>query len=421
MRRYLLPLLASGAALLPNLAYGRDLWAADSGDRYISLNSALKSVLLLGDQPDPLPGATATNFWRLRFDLQTVPAPWLETELAYEQRVLLEANPGSVGGGNEFLPPTRELPYRIIPLGSAPIDQEGLLYEQGFDRLAAGVRGDWGRVKVGRQAVGFGRSTFFTALDVLAPFGTFQVDQEWKGGVDALDAVYQFSNTASFGLTAAGEDGFRDGAALGRVQGYLGDFDALLLGGKRSEDMMIGLASSTQVLDAALSAELAFFKTDGRGLDSAQIGEDWVIKAVAGGSYSFDLLNGLIWVTEYHFNGFGIRDVREDPSALTNSAWIARFRRGDFQTIGRQEVATSLTLTIDENVTANGYTVISGRDGSGLGAIGGTWNYSNNLSLDLNLFGAWGRTATGGPTGLALGSEYGSTPLTVYVSLRFYD
>ncbi|MCH2110474.1 MAG: hypothetical protein MK135_14220, partial [Polyangiaceae bacterium] len=274
---------------------------------------------------------------------------------------------------------------------------------------------------LGRQAIGFGRATFFTVVDVLAPFGTFQVDQEWKSGVDAFDIEWQAFDQVALGFTAAAESDFSNGAFLGRIQPTFGDIDFLFLGGKRSEDWMAALSTSMALLDAEFHGEFGFFFTDGRGVPQAQIANSTVIKAVVGGSYTFQLLSGLTWLTEYHFNGFGLSDIPDQEAELLESDWQARFLRGDFQSVGQQEIATSLNLTINESFSAYSYGVVSGEDGSGLASVGGTWNYSDNFSLDLNSFIPWGRapnTDSGSPV---LRSEYGASPWTVYASMRFYD
>lgn len=407
---------------LPQKAAARDLWSDDSGDRYLSLNSALKSSLLLSTPLYTATDTQGTNFWRLRLDADTAVTPWFTANVAYEQRVIQSTETGGLGTGQALLPQSENLPYRVIPMGGAIISEPQLLYEQGLDRLSATVRGDWGQVTLGRQAIGFGRSSFFTALDVLAPFGTFQVDTEWKLGVDALNAEWQVGDRVALGFTAAAAEDFSNGAFLGRVQSTVGDLDVLLLGGKRSEDYMAGAASSMPVLDAEMHGEAAVFFTDGVGVIAPQIGNDIVFKAVIGGSYSFDVLGGLMLLSEYHFNGFGLSDIPAQQSALADPAYIARLERGDSQTLGQHEVAANLSLNVDDALSTYGYAVVSAQDGSGLGALGGTWNYSNAISLDLSAFIPWGKSPDiQNPASATLRSEYGASPFTVYLSLRLYD
>lgn len=411
------------AAMAPSRnTQARDLWTDETGDRYVSLNSALKSSLILSTPLYTSAETVSTNFWRLRLDLDSAITPWLTANVAYEQRVTATSSAQVLGTGSALLPQASNLPYRVVPMGGPIIDEPQLLYDQGLDRLSASVRGDFGQVTLGRQAIGFGRSSFFTALDVLAPFGVFQVDTEWKAGVDALNAEWQVGDRVALGFVAAAGPDFSQGAFLGRVQSTLGDVDLLALGGKRSEDWMVGVASSMPVWDAEMHGEGAVFYTDGDGVVSPQMGEDVVFKAVIGGSYSFNVLSGLMFLTEYHFNGFGMNDIPAQQEALLDPDYLARFARGDFQTLGQHEIAANLALTINESLTAYTYAVVSAQDGSGQGALGGTWDYSEAVSLDLSAFAPWGAA----PEPLdamdpGLQSEYGAGSLSVFMSIRVYD
>ena len=73
------------------------------------------------------------------------------------------------------------------------------------------------------------------------------------------------------------------------------------------------------------------------------------------------------------------------------------------------------------NFIGTGYAVMSARDGSGMAGLGAVWNYSNNLSLDGNVFVPWGAGASAVNGLPALGSEYGIGGTTVYIGIRVYD
>ncbi len=397
----------------------RELWASDQGDDYVSLNSALKSVVLVGEPRDDTSPTSASNFWRGRATLDIGVDSWFEASLAYEQRIIISSAGGTAG--QLLLPQSSSLPYQVKPLGNAIVDESNFSYLQAIDRAAITLRGEWGRAVIGRQAIGLGRSSFFTVVDVLAPFGTFQVDQEWKSGVDAFDIEWQLTPDWSFGFSEAAERNFSDAAFLARSSYNFGDADLLILAGQRSEDWLVAAASSWVLFDAAFYAELGSFFTDGSGVMDAQIGQDTVIKGTFGGSYTFDVLAGMTLAGEYHFNGFGMQNIERQQRELADPDYLRRFSRGDFQTLGQHELALSLNLTINEMVRSYGYAVVSGQDGSGLFSVGATMDASDAFSLDLSGFVPWGKNEADQGSIPSLESEYGSSPLTVYLSMRFYD
>ncbi len=415
-RRRLSVVVAAVCLLGAGDAAARELYLSPDGQDTLNLSSALKSAVLLSEPSSGQSGASGVNFWRARSTLDANFDSWFSASVAYEQRVL--ASSSGTGFGDALLPPSN-LPYRVQSLGSSFADEPDLSWTQALDRALLSVQGEWGRATLGRQAIGFGRSTFFSVSDVLAPFGTFQIDQEWKSGVDAFDIEWQLSPSWSVGLSEAAERDFSDGALLGRTSLNLGDADVLLLGGRRSQDWMAALASSAALLDAEVHGELGVFFTDGAGVAEPQLGDDTVLKGVVGASYNFDVLFGLMVLGEYHFNGFGLSDIPSQQLRLADAGYVARFQRGDFQTLGRHEFALSGNLVINEVLRGYGYSIVSGQDASGLGALGLTIDASDGFSLDVSGFFPWGKAPRDGSP--LLRSEYGAAPMTAYVSMRFYD
>ncbi len=385
----------------------------------VGLDSALKSAVLIANPVENSEATTASNFWRGRMTLQSSFGENFGFSVAYEQRALISSEP--LSGSQALLPQYAALPYQVQPISAALADESHFSWRHALDRAALTIRGDWGRAVLGRQAIGFGRSNFFSVVDVLAPFGTFQVDQEWKSGIDAFDIEWQLTPDWSVGFTEAAEHDFEQGAFLARTTYNWGAADLLVLGGKRSEDWMLATASSWALLDAEFHAELGAFVTDGNGLSHAQVGETTALKATLGGSYSFDFLSGLILLGEYHFNGFGLKDIEDEQQIFLDLDFVRRLQRGDFQTVGQHEWAASANLTISEFIRTYGYAVVSGQDGSGLFAAGAGYDASDVFSIDLSGFIPWGKGGQNvGPYRL-LRSEYGETPTTLYLSMRFYD
>jgi len=97
----------------------------------------------------------------------------------------------------------------------------------------------------------------------------------------------------------------------GRLRGYVGDFDGELIFGRRGEDWMYATTVSARIGDAEVHGELAFFHTPGEAPGGKGLfgSEDLVLKAVIGASYNLDWGNGVPVFVEYHYSGFGLKDV----------------------------------------------------------------------------------------------------------------
>jgi len=145
------------------------------------------------------------------------------------------------------------------------------------------------------------------------------------------------------------------------------------------------------------------------------------LKAVAGASYTFDVGNGLTVIGEYHYSGFGLRDVDElAPGGLDareTERFIARMTRGDSQILGRHALGVQFSYPVDDRGAASLLVLASPRDGSGLISPGMHWNVGSSASFRVNTFIPWGA----GPEDARPGSEYGATPmsLTAQLSIHF--
>lgn len=126
-------------------------------------------------------------------------------------------------------------------------------------------------------------------------------------------------------------------------------------------------------------------------------------------------------IGEYHYSGFGLRDVDElAPGGLDArqmERFIARMMRGDSQILGRHALGVQFNYPVDDGGAASLLVLASPRDGSGLISPGVHWNVGSSASFRINAFIPWGE----GPEGARLGSEYGVTPmsLTAQLSIHF--
>jgi hypothetical protein len=422
--------LASLASLalwlsIPQIAQARDLFESDDGEYRVTLRSSLKGSWLLAFPADDLaleeePGGAA--LFRLRFELGATLGELLTAQVAYEHRALASSS-GGIGAG--ILPPSAVPPFRLAALDWIIVD-DGPAFEHRheIDRAFLSLHLPFLELTVGRQAIGLGRGVLFSAVDLFSPFSPREVDREWRRGVDAVHAELRVPELrelsadviAVLGNVERGE--LESWSVLGRIRAVIGDVDGELIVGRRGEDDVVGGALSATIGDAELHGELALFGTDGRGIDGGLFGTDAVVaKGLLGGSYMIDLWRGIRIVAEYHYSGFGIEDISADPSILFDPFFQARLLRGDSQILGRHALALAVSTDLADDVSAATSYIQSPIDGSGMVSATFTWAASDALTLVANAVVPWGAP----PEARLPRSEWGSSPITLFLQARLYD
>jgi hypothetical protein len=390
--------------------------------RRLSLDTAYKVTSFTSyapDDPSLFPDRwSSAGLVRSRFSLNAKYADWLNSEIAYEQRARLVSGEASTGAGGSILPSEAEAPYRMSQLDWQLADSgTTFAYRHEFDRALVSLHPAWGEITIGRQAIGLGRGVLFGAVDIFSPFSPLEVDREWRRGVDAVRAEWNVTDTSSLELLAAFGESWDDSALLGRARGYIGSVDGELILGKRAQDSMFGSSLSAAVLGAEVHLELALFDTSEALPDGALFGDDHLVaKGVFGASYTFDVGNGVTLLVEYHYSGFGVKDIEEAMSRLEDPIFRERYLRGDTQILGQHAMALQLTYPFNETLSGALLVLQSPLDGSGLVVPSIGWDLTQNLSLTASGFFPWGNEPSEG----RLGSEYGATPAALFVQLNLY-
>jgi hypothetical protein len=397
-----------------------ELWSDDEG-RQGELTVAGKMTWLGAEAPsDPIlfpDDDSQTTLARLRLGLDVTHSEWLDSELAYEQRARWLSGSAGMGAGSSFLPTEARAPYRLGQLDWEIAADDSFAYRHEIDRALVALHPEWGDVTVGRQAIGLGRGTLFSAVDVFSPFSPLEVDREWRRGVDAFRAEYRLSTTSSAECIAVFGETWEQSALLGRVRGYLGDVDGSLIFGKRAEDFMVGTAFSAIVGEAEVHGELAVFDTPEAQPDGTLWGgKHLATKIVVGSSYTFDVGNGLTLLGEYHYSDFGVEDAEDALMRLQDRDFQRRFLRGDTQNLGRQAVAGQLSYPFNDAVNGGFLVLTNPTDGSGVVSPSLRWDVDRNVTLIGNVFVPWGDEPSGGQ----LRSEYGATSTSLFLQAAIY-
>ena len=359
---------------------------------------------------------TGTGLLRLRLNADVTLSDTTRAAIAYEHRAQYVTSPGAGGGG--VLPTLGEAPYRLTQLDwQLARSGDDFYYRHEIDRASLTFTPGWGRVVVGRQGIGLGRGTLFSAVDMFSPFTPAEVDREWRRGVDAIRLERSLTDTVSAELIGVFGRSWDESALLGRVRGFVGNIDGELILGKRAEDYFIAGVTSAVVGDAEVHFELALFNTPEDQPAGGLFGNDnLVAKAVLGSSYTFDVGNGLTILGEYHYNGFGVEDSSDLTVRIREPSFQERILRGDFQTLGQHALGLQASYVFNETFAGGLLFLGNPEDGSGLMAPSLNWDLSDDASVRFSLFLPWGSEPSRG----RLRSEYGSTPSSLFVQFSTY-
>ena len=422
--RCLLVGLVVGACLLAwvPVACGVELWSSVDGDRRCCLTTSLKWTSVLSHAPEdsllyPEQWSSA-SLWRLRFTLVARPATWLGAEVAYEQRARLASEDSGAAGGTGILPRDTAAPYRIYQVDEPLVEiGDTFWYRHELDRANATVFLGRGEITVGRQAVGWGRGVFFSAVDVFAPFTPLESDREWRRGIDAVRAVAPLGDLTSIDVVAAVGESIDASALVARLQGYVGDVDGELIFGRRCKDYVCAATASLPILGAELHGELAAFKVVDEQADDGLFGRnDLVGKALLGASYNVGLAGGLLVIGEYHYSGFGVSDIKDLGTSLQDPAFVERCLRGDTQILGRHACAAQVVHGVGGVWSSSALWLFSPVDGSGVITPAVACRFSDNVTLSASAYFGYGAPPEDGE----LQSEYGGTATSVLVQISFY-
>jgi hypothetical protein len=403
--------------LHPTVVSGQSQTVDDEGP--LAVRYSVKSSVLLSRSPDDLvlfpDRDAATGFWRVRIDPTLRSRNGITFELAFEQRVRVFSSALTLASAN-VLPSNADAPFRIRQLDWRFASSPHAEWRGEIDRAAAHMSFSRADVTIGRQAVGWGRGALFGAVDLFAPFTPLEADREWRRGVDAVRGEVKLADRVSVDSVAAFNETLHRSAFASRLRGYAGRADVEVLAGYRARDVFAGMTSSAAVADFELHGELAVFRTEGVP-GSLNFSERRLIsKMVAGGSYRLPIGNGALLYAEYHYSGFGARSADQIAPLLRDPAFQERYLRGDMQILGRHAAAVLASYEFSPEVTLSNEWLLSPIDGSGVVVPSATWTVSDRWSVLFSGYVPYGR----GPTGLSLGSEYGSAPIAAFIQLRMY-
>lgn len=268
---------------------------------------------------------------------------------------------------------------------------------------------------IGRQAIGFGRISLFSPLDVIAPFPPDALDIDVRPGIDAVRVTRYFGLGGQFGAVAVFGDLPRHNSYLLTFSENLGNLDLLLLGGSLRDRAMLGAGLAGELGPLGVKGEVSWYRGARVGQSSGDLHDDFAIGAL---EFWYRFGNGLVLLAEYLYNGPGSGDPGQYPQ-VAQSAPVAE---GLSFLLGRHYLLLGPAYELHPLVTANGLLIYNLQDGSSLLRPQIAVSLSDNLQLDLFWAFAVGKKTQLDPqTGLLkMHSEFGSAGDSGGLLLRWY-
>ena len=280
-----------------------------------------------------------------------------------------------------------------------------------FDRLNLQLDFDSVRVVVGRQAISWGVTYFWPAIDLFSSFAPQRIDRDFKEGVDAIRVTVPLGKYSEVEVIGAGLGSSLsdDGAAAAQARIYLGRLDIGLIAGKFHRDTVAGAFFTAGVRGIAYRGEVAWTLSGDphdRRLDRRQF---WRA------SFGIDrqLSPEVTATLEFSYNGYGVGS----PSQYRLLAQSDRVQRGEVSALGTYYTGMAVSWQIHPLWTMTQTVLVNWQDPSVFWIPALQWSTSDNSTL---LFAAQSGFGGGLNPDLSLRSEYGPVPTTLFAAVKWY-
>jgi len=300
-------------------------------------------------------------------------------------------------------------------LGDEP-DDDHLVIWQNLDRLNYQYSNQYGDFTVGRQVISFGSARFINPTDIFIPFTIQTLNQEYRVGIDALRYQADLGDFAVLDTGfIIGEDGKQENSAAflrGKNSINGNDIEAMFI--KLDDSWLLGGGIERALGDFGFWFETAYMKMGNTMATNNETDDYW--RSSIGSDYALN--ESIILMLEYHYNGAGSSDPDDYLQLLSQEPYQ---KAGNFL-LGKHYLipAISWVATPLVNVTASSFFNVG--DQSVFINLSSEVSWSDNLYSDFGAYISYGDGLEYQPATqqLSFGSEFGSYPLSLYASLRYY-
>lgn len=398
--------LLGAFALILSVLSAEQACAVSADD--LSLSGSAKSLNLYLDNPPLTSNSVILSSEHFRLDLVGNLSSRAGFELSVDQQLLWTSRSGVLSLSDSRV-------NRLVDLEKSWREDERFSGRSEIDRM--NIHGDTGRLSwaIGRQAIGFGRISLFSPLDVVAPFAPDALDTDVRPGVDAIKVTEYFGLAGQLGGIIVFGDHPDHNSYLLTAGENLNNVDLLFMGGSLRGRSLLSFGLAGEIGNVGIKAEMSWY----RGKDVRRPGGDlhdhFAVAAVEGW-YRFD--NGLVLIGEYLYSGFGSHDPEEYPLVAAS----APINEGLGFLLGKHYLLAGPSYQFHPLVTFNGLLIHNIEDRSSLFRPQAVISLADNLQLDLFWTFATGRkTADDALRGIpVIRSEFGSTGDSGGLFIRYY-
>jgi len=289
-----------------------------------------------------------------------------------------------------------------------------------LDRASIGYSETNHVVRFGRQAVSWGNGMVFQPMDIFNPFSPTVIDKEYKTGDDMFYMQNLFASGDDLQTVliprrkiSTGKLETDESSLALKYHTIKGDIDLDILVARHFDDDLLGFGFSANWQGAVIRGDLLnAWDSDGSTLSGIiGINYGWV--------WSAHNFTGFL---EYYRNGYGIDDGNYNTTAQANNpSLLSRVSRGEIFTLAKEYLTAGLSVELTPRWIFNPLLINNLNDGSWLTQWTATFDWKQNLILQL------GSTLPLGDKG----TEYGGIPSStagvyigggrsIYTQLSYY-
>lgn len=283
--------------------------------------------------------------------------------------------------------------HRLFNLSHQVIDEADRQLYTRLDRLNIGYAPSWGSLRIGRQAMTWGRGLMFNPMDLFNPFSPSTVMRDYKTGDDMAN-LQSFLGSGELQLVYVPRRQSVDSGVDDAVSTYAAKWHQTLSGveldfmaARHYEDRMVGLGASGYLGGAAWRTDLVYTRgeTDPDPVDYIQ----WLINL----DYAWQWLGHNVYgFVELYYNGLGESESYAD--AASNAYIRQRLLRGDQFTLGRTYFSGQLQFEHHPLVHSQWTLLVNAIDGSGFLQPQVVFDFADNWQFLAGAVLYWGCDAS---------------------------